>query len=90
MVNIIKESNKKNKNEEIPLKYFDIIAHGYTKVEVRYTVLAKDENEAVLMIKSNKVMPKHISKPIIHFGMFTELSVFIAGTINKLLKLHLK
>lgn len=84
------KKKKKDKPKEKPLRYFDIYADGITKIQVKYTVLAKDENEAIQMVKSGRASPKHISPPKIHFGIFTELSVFLAGTINKLLQIRLR
>ena len=71
-------------------KCYDITAVAIIQTDVKYRVWAFDEKEAADQVKNGKATPIYVASPKITKNTLLSLSVFISGTINKLLSIRLR
>ncbi len=86
------ESKDKDKKEVVKKKfYFDVVVEAMTPMTIKYRVFAEDVDEAMKIIKAGNYQSKivHITKPKIIPQLFKSISVYIGGTISKLLSIKL-
>lgn len=65
-------------------KFFDVRVEIITPIEVVYKVFAYDAEEAMKMVLDRKVLPRIVGKPK-RLDMIKRISVFISGTVHKLI-----
>ena len=77
--------------EKKPIKKdYDVTVNALVPIQAKYRVNAFSEKEAIDMIKTGKIAPRSISKPIINAKHIMEMIVYIAGTINKIMSIKLR
>ena len=79
------EKKKKEDEEKNRPKPYDVFVEVLVPLTVKYKVMAPNPDEAIAMIEQHKVRPMYIKPPQIQKGKVLSFTVFIAGTINKLL-----
>lgn len=85
----LKEAEKKRKEEEekkkLEKKNYDVSVEMLVPMLLKYRVLAVSPEEAIKMVVTKRVRPRTTKPPEILRGKFVSFTVFIAGTINRLL-----